>query len=137
MTAKNQPEDSAGLPRPVLRCSFCNKSQDDVRELIAGPSVFICDECVQVCNDVIADAARHSERVSRAGHLDAIVAVKEGAEPHQFPRVPVYAPAVRCALCRMPAPIEDGMLIPNRGVLCLGCVGEIEATVAESRQPRS
>ncbi|MXZ35106.1 MAG: ATP-dependent Clp protease ATP-binding subunit ClpX [Acidobacteria bacterium] len=38
-----------------LRCSFCNKSQNDVRKLIAGPTVFICDECVRVCNDINDD----------------------------------------------------------------------------------
>ena len=39
----------------ALRCSFCNKSQDDVKKLIAGPTVFICDECVDVCNEIISD----------------------------------------------------------------------------------
>lgn len=42
-----------------LRCSFCNKHQDDVRKLIAGPAVFICDECIGVCNDIIERDARH------------------------------------------------------------------------------
>ncbi len=42
----------------VLRCSFCNKDQNDVRKLIAGPTVFICDECVDVCNDIITDDNR-------------------------------------------------------------------------------
>lgn len=42
----------------ILRCSFCNKDQNDVRKLIAGPTVFICDECVDVCNDIIADDSR-------------------------------------------------------------------------------
>ena len=42
----------------ILRCSFCNKDQNDVRKLIAGPTVFICDECVEVCNDIIADDNR-------------------------------------------------------------------------------
>jgi ATP-dependent Clp protease ATP-binding subunit ClpX len=42
----------------ILRCSFCNKDQNDVRKLIAGPTVFICDECVDVCNDIIADDRR-------------------------------------------------------------------------------
>jgi len=42
----------------VLRCSFCHKDQNDVRKLIAGPTVFICDECVEVCNDIIADDNR-------------------------------------------------------------------------------
>ena len=39
----------------ILRCSFCNKSQTDVKKLIAGPTVFICDECVDVCNEIISD----------------------------------------------------------------------------------
>ncbi|MEJ2109535.1 MAG: ATP-dependent Clp protease ATP-binding subunit ClpX [Acidobacteriota bacterium] len=41
----------------VLRCSFCSKSQNDVKKLIAGPTVYICDECVDVCNEIIADDA--------------------------------------------------------------------------------
>jgi ATP-dependent Clp protease ATP-binding subunit ClpX len=47
-----------GGDNEVLRCSFCNKDQNDVRKLIAGPTVFICDECVDVCNDIIADDRR-------------------------------------------------------------------------------
>jgi ATP-dependent Clp protease ATP-binding subunit ClpX len=39
----------------VLRCSFCNKSQREVKKLIAGPTVFICDECVDICLDIIAE----------------------------------------------------------------------------------
>src|SRR3990170_2058773 len=46
----------------ILRCSFCNKDQNDVRKLIAGPTVFICDECVEVCNDIIADD-NHNKRL--------------------------------------------------------------------------
>ena len=38
-----------------LQCSFCGKSQDDVRKLIAGPTVYICDECIDLCNDIIAE----------------------------------------------------------------------------------
>jgi ATP-dependent Clp protease ATP-binding subunit ClpX len=52
-------QEATGLKRNTgeesLRCSFCNKSQNDVRKLIAGPTVFICDECVRVCNDIIDD----------------------------------------------------------------------------------
>ena len=46
----------------ILRCSFCNKDQHDVRKLIAGPTVFICDECVDVCNDIIADDNRFESK---------------------------------------------------------------------------
>jgi ATP-dependent Clp protease ATP-binding subunit ClpX len=42
----------------LLYCSFCGKSQHEVRKLIAGPSVFICDECVDLCNDIIREEVR-------------------------------------------------------------------------------
>lgn len=41
----------------ILHCSFCGKSQDEVRKLIAGPTVYICDECIELCNEIIAEEA--------------------------------------------------------------------------------
>src|SRR5262245_18434126 len=41
--------------KPTLNCSFCGKSQHEVKALVAGPGVYICDECIGLCNDVIAD----------------------------------------------------------------------------------
>ena len=46
----------------ILRCSFCNKNQRDVRKLIAGPTVYICDECVDICLDIIAEEREPEER---------------------------------------------------------------------------
>jgi ATP-dependent Clp protease ATP-binding subunit ClpX len=60
----------------VLRCSFCNKDQSDVRKLIAGPTVFICDECVEVCNDIIADDNRFENR-SQSSSLPTPVEIKQ------------------------------------------------------------
>ncbi len=45
-----------------LKCSFCNKSQRDVRKLIAGPTVYICDECVDICLDIIAEERVHEAK---------------------------------------------------------------------------
>jgi ATP-dependent Clp protease ATP-binding subunit ClpX len=45
----------------LLYCSFCGKSQHEVRKLIAGPSVFICDECIDLCNDIIRDETTSSQ----------------------------------------------------------------------------
>ena len=45
----------AGNGEKVLYCSFCGKSQHEVKKLIAGPSVFVCDECVDLCNDIIRE----------------------------------------------------------------------------------
>jgi ATP-dependent Clp protease ATP-binding subunit ClpX len=47
----------------LLYCSFCGKSQHEVKKLIAGPSVFICDECIDLCNDIIRDEASTVETV--------------------------------------------------------------------------
>ncbi len=44
-----------------LTCSFCGKSQDEVKKLIAGPSVYICDECIDLCKDIIAEETRLDE----------------------------------------------------------------------------
>jgi excisionase family DNA binding protein len=43
-----------------LRCSFCGKTQEDVRRLVAGPNVYICDECVGLCNEIIAQETAES-----------------------------------------------------------------------------
>ena len=47
--------DKKGSSEKLLYCSFCGKSQHEVKKLIAGPSVFICDECIDLCNDIIRD----------------------------------------------------------------------------------
>ena len=106
MFGRNRPQES-NQARLNLRCSFCKKSHRDVRQLIAGPRVYICDECVQICVDFIA--------ADRKGASDA--ALKDGrlATPPQWP---VGSEMVRCGLCRMPTPASDALLIEHRGVLC-------------------
>ena len=42
--------------RGKFRCSFCGKTQDQVRKLIAGPNVYICDECVDICAEIVQDS---------------------------------------------------------------------------------
>jgi len=61
----NDGDDSGKL----LYCSFCGKSQDEVRKLIAGPSVFICDECVDLCNDIIREEIQDAEPQEESDHL--------------------------------------------------------------------
>ena len=48
----------------LLKCSFCGKSQKQVQQLIAGPGVYICDECVELCNEIIDE--RQSEGTAQA-----------------------------------------------------------------------
>ena len=49
----------------LLYCSFCGKSQHEVRKLIAGPSVFVCDECVELCNDIIREELEEKAEKTR------------------------------------------------------------------------
>src|SRR5512133_3108036 len=54
----------------VLYCSFCGKSQHEVKKLIAGPSVFICDECIELCNDIIRDEVPAEAADAKAAKSD-------------------------------------------------------------------
>ncbi|CAI8924430.1 ATP-dependent Clp protease ATP-binding subunit ClpX [Pseudomonas sp. IT-P253] len=65
MTDTRNGEDNGKL----LYCSFCGKSQHEVRKLIAGPSVFICDECVDLCNDIIREEVQEAQAESNAHKL--------------------------------------------------------------------
>lgn len=67
MTDIRNGEDSGKL----LYCSFCGKSQHEVRKLIAGPSVFICDECVDLCNDIIREEVQEAQAESSSHKLPA------------------------------------------------------------------
>ena len=64
-----------------LICSFCGKTQDEVRKLVAGPSVYICDECVELCNDILTeeldDGSSHSPKLAVPTPKDLKVALDE------------------------------------------------------------
>ena len=61
-------QSRSGDSNKILYCSFCGKSQHEVRKLIAGPSVFICDECVELCNDIIREELEEKAAGARS-HL--------------------------------------------------------------------
>jgi len=70
----SEKKGSAG--NKVLHCSFCNKSQHEVRKLIAGPSVFVCDECIDLCNDIIREEAQANARASIRNELPTPAEIK-------------------------------------------------------------
>src|SRR5580698_10086357 len=59
-----------------LVCSFCGKSQDEVRKLIAGPTVYICDECIDLCNDIIAEETDNEEAFSQSSAVPKPAEIK-------------------------------------------------------------
>ena len=74
---RNTENSSSAPERPkkpekneLLYCSFCGKSQHEVRKLIAGPSVFICDECVDLCNDIITEEMNEQAKENKNTDAD-------------------------------------------------------------------
>ena len=122
MFSKKDGAEEADDSPAVLRCSFCDKSAKDVRKLIAGPTVSICDECVEVCNDIIAEDQKSS------GTPEDNMLLKNAAGGGHV---------VQCALCHMPMEVTDGLPVHNRGLVCVGCIGEVQTAIAEKREPGS
>jgi len=103
----------------ILRCSFCGKSQEQVKNLIAGPSFYICNECVEICDEIIAD---HRDYEQRHG-------------PPSGQGVPVIVPAeprVRCSMCRNFVLMAEALPIAERGQLCPDCTAAILAALDEA-----
>jgi len=111
----------SGEQPEVPRCSFCNRAQSEVRKLVDGPGVNICDECVEQCIDIIV----HSTRVE---------ALAEARRWRSMAAELTEKPAV-CSLCGKPTFVEDMLAIEGRGVLCGDCADAIVDTIARERPP--
>ncbi len=65
-----------------LSCSFCGKSQREVKKLIAGPTVYICDECIELCNDIFAEEYGQEEAAPQSSHVPKPVEIKEALDEY-------------------------------------------------------
>ena len=65
-----------------LRCSFCGKSQDEVKKLIAGPAVYICDECIELCNEIIEEEYEKDGRSQPEGEFPLPVTIKTSLDEY-------------------------------------------------------
>ncbi|MCK4485763.1 MAG: ATP-dependent Clp protease ATP-binding subunit ClpX [Desulfobacterales bacterium] len=65
-----------------LRCSFCGKSQDEVKKLIAGPAVYICDECIELCNEIIEEEYEKETRTEKKGEFPTPAAIKASLDEY-------------------------------------------------------
>ena len=70
-----------GESADLLKCSFCGKSQKQVRKLIAGPGVYICDECIELCNDIVRDEIPAPAPAARAGSSSPDIPVARTVPP--------------------------------------------------------
>jgi len=69
--------DGGNADGKLLHCNFCGKSQHEVRKLIAGPSVYVCDECVELCNDIIREELQESAQEAEAKKLPTPAEIKD------------------------------------------------------------
>jgi ATP-dependent protease Clp ATPase subunit len=115
----------AAEPSPDLRCAFCGKSDEEVRKLIAGPQVYICDKCVLVCVGILADDRR------TAGAADPGIQSTGAAVPER------PASDAWCTFCGNVADLATALLIENRTLLCEGCVQNIAAAAKETQDQGS
>jgi hypothetical protein len=105
----------------ILRCSFCNKTQHEIQKLIAGPTVFICDECVAACVDIMVSDTRDKAPDSLEAETARDLA---RALPHS---------AAQCGFCGQPVTVQDVLPIEGRGVLCAACADAIDDALARGR----
>ena len=87
-----------------IACSWCGKAQNEVRKLIAGPTVYICDECIELCNDIITEECGHDEGDKGEEKLNP----DNGRE---------------CALCRKLRRLDEVVYVPSLNqYFCANCV---------------
>ena len=107
MTARRRRLD----PDELMRCSFCNKSPFDIRRLVAGPGAKICDDCVQVCVEILGGGTAAQAPPGSAKLLE-------------------WQGQVYCSICQTEVPDEDVVPVGDRGFLCRPCLAALRQVVA-------
>ena len=119
-----------------LLCSFCGKSQDEVKKLIAGPSVYICDECIQLCNEIIAEEYGQEAEKEAAEYLPKPYEIKELLDEYVIEQErpkKILSVAVHNHYKRIGTKIDmEGVEIQKSNILLIGPTGSGKTLLAQT-----
>jgi len=104
----------------TLQCSFCGKTQDQVRTLVAGPKVYICDECIDLCDEIVAKKGAREVRQQERPPV-----AEQGASVAGTPL---------CLVCRLPRGLAEVVFVPTLGPVCTVCSAVIRAATEEEEE---
>lgn len=119
-----------------LFCSFCGKSQSEVKKLIAGPSVYICDECIELCNDIIAEEYEKEEAKSTRLSIPEPAAIKKQIDEYvigQERAKKILSVAVYNHYKRINSRVDlDGVELQKSNILLIGPTGSGKTLLAQT-----
>jgi ATP-dependent Clp protease ATP-binding subunit ClpX len=119
-----------------LYCSFCGKSQDEVRKLIAGPTVYICDECIELCNEIIAEEYEKEELGRSRSKVPTPSEIKKALDEYvigQEQAKKILSVAVHNHYKRIDAkPDLDGVELQKSNILLIGPTGSGKTLLAQT-----